>query len=80
MHNFTRNVLEKETPLYTDKKVVNQFKSFLKSSVIKMDFLLKFSRNRESILLKKHLAYLMHLATYSKDPSNDWSSLLVQTL
>ena len=45
-----------------------------------MDFLLKFSRNRESILLRKNLAYLMHLATYSKDPSTDGRSLLVRTI
>ena len=45
---------------------------------------MKFSSNIESLMLSKktkHLkSYLMQLARYKKNPSNDWSSLLVQTL
>ena len=53
--------------------MLNHFKSVLKSALIKIDFLSKFPCNKESILFRKILAYLMHLATYNRDPNKDWA-------
>ena len=62
------------------KKAVNQFKSLSKSSVTEIEFLMKFSRKKESILLRENLESLMHFANYKRDPTNDYSYLLMQTV
>ena len=60
--------------------MLNQFKSCLNSSVTYVYFLSKFSHNKASILFKKNLAYLIHLATYSKEPNSDCNTLFVQVV